>query len=111
MASGPRIPFSGVLLVVFGGLFLADQLGALSFGHVFKTWWPVLLVLAGLLQFVERPASVLGPLIMVTVGVALLLANLHYLQFDSVWRLWPLVLIAMGLNILFSSGGKGKGKG
>jgi hypothetical protein len=47
---------------------------------------------------------------MVTVGVALLLANLHYLQFDSVWRLWPLVLIAMGLNILFSAGG-GKGRG
>ena len=49
MASGPRIPFSGVLLVVFGCLFLADQMGALSFGHVFKTWWPALLVLAGLL--------------------------------------------------------------
>ena len=49
MAAGPRIPFSGVLLVVFGGLFLADQLGALSFGHVFKVWWPALLVLAGLL--------------------------------------------------------------
>ena len=109
MAAGPRIPFSGVLLVVFGGLFLADQLGALSFGHVFRTWWPALLVIAGLLQLIERPASVFGPLIMVTVGAALLLANLHYLQFDSVWRLWPVVLIAMGLNILFSGGGKGKG--
>jgi hypothetical protein len=60
-------------------------------------------VLAGLLQLIERPASLFAPLIMVTVGVALLLANLHYLQFDSVWRLWPLVLIAMGMNILFSS--------
>lgn len=112
MASGPRIPFSGVLLVVFGGLFLADQLGALSFGVVFRTWWPALLILAGLLQFIERPASVFGSLILVGVGVALLLANLHILQLHNVGRLWPLVLIALGLNILVTSGGgKGKGKG
>jgi lia operon protein LiaF len=103
MAQGPRIPFSGVLLVVFGALFLADQLGALQFGHVFSTYWPVLLVLAGILNLVERPASVFAPVIMVTVGMALLLANLHVLKFESVWRLWPLVLIAMGLNILFSA--------
>ena len=59
--SGPRIPFSGVLLVVFGGLFLADQLGALSFGHVFHTWWPALLVLAGLLNLIEQPAALFAP--------------------------------------------------
>jgi uncharacterized membrane protein len=111
MASGPRIPFSGVLLVVFGCLFLADQMGALSFGHVFKTWWPALLVLAGLLQFIEKPANVFGSLILITVGVTMLLANLHILQIERVWRLWPLVLIAFGLNILVTSRGGGKGKG
>ena len=103
MASGPRIPFSGVLLVVFGALFLADQMGAVSFGSVFAKYWPGLLVLAGVLRLIERPASMFGPVIMMTVGVALLLSNLGYLQFESVWRLWPLVLIAMGLNILFSN--------
>ena len=44
-----------------------------------------------------------------TVGVALLLSNLGYVKFSSVWKLWPLVLIGVGLNILFSQGGKGKG--
>lgn len=102
MASGPRIPFSGVLLVVFGALFLADQLGALSFGHVFATWWPALLVLAGLLNLIERPSTPLGPIIMIAVGAGLLLANLHIIKFDRVYRLWPLVMIALGLNILFS---------
>ena len=108
MASGRRIPFSGILLVVFGGLFLADQLGAIAFGHVFTTWWPALLVLAGLLNLLERPVSVFTPIIMITVGAALLFSNLGYMKFASVWRLWPLVLIAMGLNIVFT-GGKGKG--
>lgn len=29
MAQGSKIPFSGVLLVIFGALFLADQMGAI----------------------------------------------------------------------------------
>ncbi|MCE9627381.1 MAG: DUF5668 domain-containing protein [Candidatus Eisenbacteria bacterium] len=109
MAGGPRIAFSGIVLIVFGALFLADQMGALHFGAVFKTWWPALLVIAGLLSLIERPGQGLGPIIMITVGVGLLLANLGVIEFRQVWRLWPVVLIAMGLNILFSSGGKGKG--
>jgi cell wall-active antibiotic response 4TMS protein YvqF len=109
MASGPRIPFSGVLLVGFGALFLADQLGAISFGHVFRTWWPALLVLAGVLNLIERPSTAFAPIVMITVGAALLLSHLGYLQFASAWRLWPLVLIAMGLNILVT-GGKGRGE-
>jgi len=102
MASGPRVPFSGVLLIVFGVLFLLDQQGVISFGHVFSQWWPVLLVVAGALSLIERPASVFAPVILITIGCALLLSKLGYIRFESVWRLWPLVLIAMGLNILVS---------
>jgi hypothetical protein len=110
MAAGPRIPFSGILLVAFGGLFLADQLGAISFGDTFAKYWPALLILAGVLNLIERPSSLFAPLIMVSVGAALLLSNLGYLQFQSVWRLWPLVLIAMGLNILYSNARGRSGK-
>lgn len=106
MASGLRIPFSGVLLVVLGALFLADQLGALHIGQVFHTWWPSILVIAGALQLVERPATPFGPLVLMTVGAALQLTNLGYVRFGSVWRLWPLVLIAVGLNILMGAKGK-----
>lgn len=103
MASGPRIPFSGILLVVFGALFLADQLGAVSFGSVFAKYWPALLVLAGLLNLIERPASLFGPIALIIAGTTILLANLGYLELESLWRLWPVVLIAVGLNILFSN--------
>lgn len=108
MASGPRIPFSGVMLVVFGCLFLADQLGVVRFGTVFHVWWPAILVIAGLLSLIEKPASIFGPIVMLTVGAALLLKNLGYLKIESVWKLWPLVLIALGLNSLFSSRSGGK---
>ena len=102
MAQGSKIPFSGVLLVVFGALFLANQMGAIQFHGVFAMWWPAILILAGLLNLLERPASALGPLVMLTVGVALQLSNLHVVKFESVWKLWPVILIIAGLNILFS---------
>lgn len=109
MAAGTRIPFSGILLIVFGALFLADQLGAISFGQAFSTWWPVLLVLAGVLSLVERPGSPFMPVILIMAGAVLLLSNLGYLHIGSVWRLWPLLLIAVGLNIVFGGGG-GRGR-
>jgi hypothetical protein len=106
MASGSRVSFSGVLLVVFGCLFLADQLGAIHFGAVFRVWWPAILVIAGLLGLIERAGSFFGPLVMLTVGAALLLSNLHILSLASVWKLWPIVLIALGLNAIFSNRAK-----
>lgn len=107
MASGSRIPFSGVLLVVLGGIFLADQLGALSAGHIIRVWWPIALVLAGLLNLLEKPATPIGPLVLVTVGTILLLSNLGIMRLSSVSKLWPLAMIAMGLHILMSRGGGG----
>ncbi len=104
MASGPRIPFSGILLVVLGALFLADQFHVLSFGQLFARWWPALLILSGLLNLLERPAKVFVPVLMIVVGVAIQLSKLGYLELSQVWRLWPIVLIAMGVSILASSG-------
>ncbi len=104
MASGPRIPFSGILLIVFGGLFLADQMGVISFGQTFAQWWPALLILAGILQLVEHQGGAFLPITFITVGTALLLSNLGYLQIGSVWRLWPLALIALGLKSVLGSG-------
>lgn len=106
MASGPRIPLSGILLVALGALFLADQFSVLSFGHVFARWWPSLLILAGVLNLLERPAKVFAPVVMIVVGVAVQLSKLGYLELGQVWKLWPLVLITMGVSIMAGARGK-----
>jgi cell wall-active antibiotic response 4TMS protein YvqF len=106
MASGPRVPFSGIMLIVFGGLFLADQLGAISFGATFATWWPALLVVAGVLYLIERPGMVFLPIVMIGVGGALLLSHLGYLHVDNLWKLWPLLIIAVGLKIVLGGAAK-----
>ncbi|MCL4395734.1 MAG: cell wall-active antibiotics response protein [Chloroflexi bacterium] len=52
----------------------------------------------------HRRPSLIGPLILITIGVLFLLANLGMLPY-SFWeiaaRFWPLVLILVGLEIIF----------
>ncbi|HOG47632.1 MAG TPA: toast rack family protein [Anaerolineae bacterium] len=49
----------------------------------------------------RRPGLV-GPAILILIGGVLLLGNLGMLRFDwwQLWRLWPVVLILLGLDIL-----------
>ncbi len=51
----------------------------------------------------RRPPSFFWPLIFIGAGVILLLANLGYLPWQSwnmLWRLWPLLLVALGIDLL-----------
>ena len=50
--------------------------------------------------------KVLGGIVLIVIGVLLLLINLDYLSFNifySIFNLWPLILIAIGVNILFKN--------
>lgn len=53
----------------------------------------------------RRSFSVFWPVVLVMAGALLLLENLGYLSglsWGTVWRLWPLLLIALGIDTLFS---------
>lgn len=104
MASGSRIPFTGILLILLGAAFLADQFHYLSFREVFLRWWPVLMMVYGLVQLIERPTSPFGPVLLVGLGCAFLLNNFGVIHVGRVFRLWPIVLIAIGASILVGRG-------
>lgn len=42
-----------------------------------------------------------GGLVLILLGVLLLLQNLGLFSWDSLWRFWPVALIAAGLSLLF----------
>ncbi|RLG20401.1 hypothetical protein DRN74_05625 [Candidatus Micrarchaeota archaeon] len=51
----------------------------------------------------RRPPSVFWPIVFISAGVLLLLSNLGYLSplsWSVVWRLWPLLLVALGIDLL-----------
>ena len=50
-----------------------------------------------------RRPSLVGPVLLIGLGALLLLQNLGYLPFglwSTLWRLWPLILIVVGLDLL-----------
>ena len=51
----------------------------------------------------HRRPSLIGPLILITIGILFLLANLGYLPmsfWEIAYRFWPLILILIGLEII-----------
>jgi len=51
----------------------------------------------------RRPPSVFWPIMFIGAGVLLLLSNLGYLpplSWGVLWRLWPLLIIALGIDLL-----------
>lgn len=99
-----RSLFFPLLLIAVGVVFLLDNLGALQ-GDAWSylaSLWPVILIVIGL-DSIYRGEGIVGAAFMIGLGVVFLLANLGYLDLN-IWqlalRLWPLLLVAIGFDIL-----------
>jgi hypothetical protein len=90
----------GVILILLGGLFLADKFFYLNFSWYFRTWWPLLLIVFGLLQLANRPRRPVGPFVLITVGVIFQVDRLDLFSWWSMHQMWPLILIAIGLGLM-----------
>lgn len=101
----PRSLFLPIVLVTIGVFLLLMNLGMLkgSAWDIFVMYWPILLMIMGLDGLVKRDGWV-GPLVLFGLGSILLLGNLHYLPVDAfsmLIRFWPVLLVAIGLDIAF----------
>lgn len=96
--------FWPLILISVGVIFLLRNTGVLSgdFLNSLLPFWPLILVLMGL-DSIYRREGWIGSTLLITLGVVFLLSNLGYLAL-SVWqvliRLWPLFLVAAGMDLL-----------
>ena len=96
--------FGRLILIGVGLVFLLKNTGLLT-GDIWTAlipFWPVILIIMGL-DGVFRREGLVGATLTIGLGVIFLLSNLGYLSL-SVWevllRLWPLFLVAAGIDIL-----------
>ncbi len=95
---------TGVLIVALGTGALLDALNILSFWGLFNTWWPALLVLAGIFVAIgDARRNYLWALVLGVIGTLLLLRNLEVVTFNVFGLVFPIVLIAIGLSVIFSA--------
>ena len=90
---------TGGILILVGLAFLLDHLGIISIASLWR-FWPVLVVLAGVGNFVSNRRTWGGLLIFA--GVILQLNELGITHFG--WAaFWPMMLIAFGLFVIWGS--------
>ena len=100
----PNILWPAILIVV-GIAFLFQNLGLIGYdlwGNIFQ-FWPILLILLGINDMTQN-RGIVGPTMTIGIGAIFMASNLGYLSWDSwmtIWRLWPVVIIAVGLEIFF----------
>ena len=91
---------AGAAIIGVGVLALLNSLNVVSIGEVFQDWWPIAIIVAGILFFMNDPRNFIWPLILVTVGSLLQLRELDIISVNP-WQLfWPLVIIAVGISTL-----------
>jgi hypothetical protein len=92
---------AGIVLIALGVLFLLDRAYVIRFARVFEVWWPSLLILWGVVNLVtSRCRRWTGALVLITLGVIFQGETLHLAYWWEMERLWPVVLIAIGIGIL-----------
>jgi TM2 domain-containing membrane protein YozV len=105
-----RIPTGAIVLIGLGGLFLLRSMGVFEFSV--EGLWPILLILLGLWLFAkrwglvpstrvyshaERMRGLVGPVVLVTIGLLSLIENLGGPRWH---RTWPVLLLAIGVTKL-----------
>ncbi|OKS84992.1 LiaF transmembrane domain-containing protein [Mucilaginibacter polytrichastri] len=89
---------AGLVLLIFGGILLFQQLNYL----VAPWWlfrWPVILIVVGIYSGAKHNFRNTGSIIMIVIG-ALFLADDIFPGFDLSHFIWPVILIILGLWVI-----------
>jgi predicted membrane protein len=95
----------GLILIILGALWILNNLDILDFR--LSEWWPLILIVIGLIHLVSGGRLFnAGAWILIFLGAVFLLTTNEYLEWDQIWRFWPIALILIGLSILTQHHGK-----
>jgi predicted membrane protein len=93
---------AGLVIIGLGIGALLGSLDIINFGQVFASWWPLLIILVGILMLINDPREFLWPSLIVLAGFLLQLRALDLVNFN-IWQIvWPAVLILVGISILIN---------
>ena len=100
---------TGLLILSVGAGALLDALNVIAFWEMFNTWWPSLLIVAGIFAAIgDARRNYLWAIVLGVIGTLMLLRNLSVVDFNVFGLIFPIVLIAVGLSVLVSSTRKRK---
>lgn len=96
----PRL-IIGFGILTLGLLWTLDNLDILESEPITR-WWPVVLIVIGAVQLLDRRTNKGGPVVLIVVGSVLLLRKLRWLDLD-VSDLIPLAIAALGAKLIWDA--------
>ncbi|HYC90665.1 MAG TPA: DUF5668 domain-containing protein [Thermoanaerobaculia bacterium] len=96
----PRL-IVGFGILVLGLLWTLDNLDILESEPITR-WWPVLLIVIGGVQLLDRRSNKGGPVVLIVIGTVLVLRRLHWVYLD-LGDLVPLLLAALGAKLIWDA--------
>jgi len=93
--------FIAVIIILIGIGLLLEQMTFWNFGYVFSTWWPLIIVILGVMNLSQSKGSVFPGIIIILVGLLLLGDQLHLITGGFWGAFWPLIFIAFGSWLIF----------
>jgi hypothetical protein len=102
------IPWRAVLglgLVALGVVLMLGQAGYVDAGAIISRWWPLVIVVAGVLQLAASRRTPAGPAVVILIGLGLLGLTLGIIP-GGISVVWPLILVGIGLWMLLNRTGR-----
>lgn len=93
--------FAGLLVIAVGVGILLNSFGVINFGEIVKHWWPLIPIGVGIVGIISNPRQWVWSALFAIAGVAFLLRQLGYVDFNVAGLIWPTVIIIAGLSIIF----------
>ena len=93
-----------IAVIVVGAIFLLQSLNIMHLGHFISQWWPLALIIAGVLKLQNDDRR--NGAIMFIIGLVILSATLDFINWGSIFKLWPLAILYVGVSMLLKSQGK-----
>jgi len=93
-----------IAVIVIGAIFLLQSLNIMHLGRFVGDWWPIILVGVGFMK-IKQEDKKNGSIILV-IGLVLLSATLDIIRWGSIFKLWPLIILYVGVSMLQRSQGK-----
>lgn len=90
---------TGLAIIAVGVGFLLDNLNVIEFGHIVRDWWPLAVIAAGVLVFMNDTKNYLWALLIIGIGVVFQIRELGLADINPWQLVFPVVIIAIGYSI------------
>ncbi len=91
----------GLFIILLGVLYTLENLG-IVYAHDYLRFWPIILVFYGASRVIqcETAGQKVWGIFWIVVGSFMVLDRLDLIYF-SVWDLWPLILVVLGISLIW----------